>query len=247
MTQDEVDLIYDYLHENYLYEDGELIVKKTRRGFLKIGTSIGSIALKRCTGRLFTYCSLTVNNKRKSMQLKHVIYIYHHKIKPRNIRFIDNNPANHRIENLKAEKTLNLFILTSDNYKANKGISTYKSKNKIKFRVRLPTEEGRITIGSYDVESIAIKCYSLAMKLYLHGKLTKEQIKEKVIKKYPANEHKKVKLKGVTLSSNKRYKAILIINKVRTFHGTYGTPEEAHKAYLKAHEAYIKDKTELNK
>jgi hypothetical protein len=31
MTDEEVQLIYDYLHENFRYKDGELISNKTKR------------------------------------------------------------------------------------------------------------------------------------------------------------------------------------------------------------------------
>ena len=40
MTQDEIDLIYEYLHTNYRYDDGELIRIKASKG-KKIGEKFG--------------------------------------------------------------------------------------------------------------------------------------------------------------------------------------------------------------
>lgn len=41
MTEEEVSLIYDYLHENYRYEDGQLIRLYDAR-LVKAGHSLGS-------------------------------------------------------------------------------------------------------------------------------------------------------------------------------------------------------------
>ena len=80
MTQDEVDLIYDYLHENYEYRDGELIRIKVCKN-RKIGESLGSVNLSRRHGRLKIQCNISVNKKTYSMQLGHLIYLYHFKKK----------------------------------------------------------------------------------------------------------------------------------------------------------------------
>lgn len=192
MIQDYVDLIYDYLHEYYRYENGELIVIKTKQGSCSIGSTIGSFGYKRNAGSPILTCSITINGKRSQMQLKHLIYIFHHKEKPKNIYHLDANAMNCRIENLIATKSLNKFIQQKENYREFSGASRYTYKGKTRFRVRFSTEkEGRFTIGSYDNEEIASKAYALAKKLYSCESISKKHILEKIKKKFPPNRHKK--------------------------------------------------------
>jgi len=239
MTEEEVALIYDYLHERYEYrEDGNLIYAKVMRGCRKMGQAIGSFNYKGGYGRPVITCHIKINEKRYSMQLKHLIYIYHHKIKPKNITYLDGNLTNTRIENLRAEETRHKCFHDENITNRKSGATPYTKNGATRFRVRLSTTEKRFTIGSYDDEKTASDAYSFAKDLYYQQNLSNEQIKSITLSQFPSNEHKKVKLKGVSLSKNGRYRAILTINRVRTFHGTYGTAEEAHAAYLKAKEEY---------
>lgn len=239
MTQDEVDLIYGYLHENYEYrEDGNLVYKKIRRGCRQLGTAIGSFNYSSKSGRPIITCHISLNNKRYSIQLKHCIYIYHHKIKPKNITYIDGNLTNTQIDNLRAEETRHKCQHDANLSNKKSGATPYQRKGIIRYRVRLSTNEGRFTIGSYDDEKIASDAYSFAKDLYYQQNVSNDKIKSMTLWQFPSNQHKKVKLKGVSLSVNGRYRAILSINRVRTFHGTYNTPEEAHAAYLKAKEEH---------
>lgn len=233
MTQDEVDLIYDYLHENYQYKEGQLISIKTSRGRVPIGTSIGSFNYKKNYGQPVISCSITVNNKRYSMQLKHLIYIFHYKTKPRNILLIDGNPTNCNIENLKAVNNISNFIMQKNLPKNCCGATPYIHNGKTKYRVRLSTDEGRFTIGSYSDEKIAISCYQYAKKLYMKKNISNIEIKSLVSSKYPANQHKKVLSKGVSLSKSGRFKSIYIKNGLRKHLGTYDSELEAHEAYIK--------------
>jgi hypothetical protein len=94
MTEAEVELIYDYLHENYVYRDGELIRRKCNT------TIYGSINGN--SKKLLFSVSFRVKNKKYNWSYGHLIYLYHHKIKPDYLIEIDGNPTNYRIENLKS-------------------------------------------------------------------------------------------------------------------------------------------------
>lgn len=231
MRQEEVDLIYDYLHENFKYKNGELIAIKTSRGKVPIGTSIGSFNYKRNSGEPIISCSLTVNSKRYVFQLKHLIYIFHHKIKPKNILHIDGNPTNCNIKNLKATDNISKFIMQKDISEKKSGATPYVYNGKTRYRVRLSTDEGRFTIGSYSDEKTAIKCYEYAKKLYMKKNLSNQELKYLANKKYAPNEHKKNKLKGVTPVKSGKFKAVYIKDGFRKHIGTYETDIEAHLAY----------------
>src|SRR5438132_1594639 len=127
MTQDEVDLIYNYLHENYEYrDDGNLIYKKIRRGCRPLGKAIGSFNYSSGSGRPIITVYISLNKKRYSMQLKHCIYIYHNKIKPKNITYIDGNLSNTRIENLRSEETRHMCQHDENISHSKSGATPYK-------------------------------------------------------------------------------------------------------------------------
>ena len=92
MTQEDVDLMYDYMHENYEYKDGTFTSKKT--GKLLIG-NICHKATKLC-------CKLNikVNNKKWSIQYNHAVYIYFNKKKAKYLDYKDGNSANNSIDNI---------------------------------------------------------------------------------------------------------------------------------------------------
>lgn len=237
MTDDEIKLIYEHLHEYFDYEDGDLIAIKTSQGKVPIGSKIGSFASKRNAGVPIIMCSLTVNKKRYSLQLKHLIYLYHHKVWPRNILLIDGNAMNCAIENLKAVDTLNPFILQKENYANKSGATPYHHNGKTRYRVRLSTDNGRFTIGSYDNEKTAKECYTFAKTLAITHAVSNEEIQRLALEKFPSNQHKKVFLKGVSIAKNRRtnairFKALYCKDGIRKHIGTYDTEIEAHEAYL---------------
>ena len=92
MTQDEVDKIYEYLHENYEYRDGELIKIKNGPGY-KIGHKLGSFETT-ISGTLKNMAQLKINNKRYSRGLHQFIYLYHYKRLPKYVRHLDGNHSN---------------------------------------------------------------------------------------------------------------------------------------------------------
>jgi hypothetical protein len=105
MTQDEVDTIYNYLHENFRYEDGLFIRKKD-----------GEIIYGRIDSRakkLLFMLDVKFNKKRYKWSYAHFIYFYHHKIKPKYLININGNAADIRIENLK-EATHSEMMIESD-------------------------------------------------------------------------------------------------------------------------------------
>lgn len=232
MTQEEIDLIYEYLHEHCIYKDGELIIIKTRPGGCFIGKSIGSFNHKRKGGNPILSCSITIDSKRYTVQLKHIIYLYHTKKWAKNILFKDGNPVNCKIENLEAQDKISKFILQKEQYGNKTGATPYHYQGKTRYRVRLSTNEGRFTIGSYNDEETAKKCYSFAKNKYLEKNLNNDEIKKLTLQKYPRNEHKKVKLKGVSLTKSGRYKALYIKDGFKKHIGTYDTDKEAHESYL---------------
>ena len=99
MTQDEVDSIYDYLHENYIYEYGELIVNNDRNNTYKKGHKLGDLSFRYC-GHTQLCTSLFINGKRYNFRLSHLVYIFFNKKKPKWIKHKDSNYLNNKIENL---------------------------------------------------------------------------------------------------------------------------------------------------
>ena len=98
MTQDEVDLIYDYLHENYEYRDGELIATK-RIGSKEVGEPLGAFLQRSKRAEIIAAITLP-GSSRKNFKLTTLIWIYHKKEYKKYIDFFDNDPANTNIDNL---------------------------------------------------------------------------------------------------------------------------------------------------
>src|SRR5271170_1477083 len=90
MTQDEVDIIYNYLHEHYEYKDGEFFSKRKNK-------IIGHIS---DDGRI----SFTINKKIlgrvKLISIAKCVFIFHFKKCPQYIKHINKNPMDNKIENL---------------------------------------------------------------------------------------------------------------------------------------------------
>ena len=98
MTQDEVDLIYDYLHENYRYEDGELIATKNTFG-QREGRAFGCVKLN--PGNAYITAVLVLNKKKYAFALSWFVWIFFNKTCPRYISHLDGNRFNNKIDNLK--------------------------------------------------------------------------------------------------------------------------------------------------
>ncbi len=183
MTQDEVDLIYDYLHENYRYDGGELIRLKTTRG-KEIGKKIGSLNTGQRTGGLKINCNIGINGKVFSMQLQHLIYIYHHKIKVKYLRNIDRNPMNTNIENLEAT-TLSKTHHPYNYQKENKGYTEIFINGEKRYRPTYQLRGEGLKLDSYKTPDEAKQAYVYAKTLHYELNLTTEEICKKVHEKYP--------------------------------------------------------------
>ena len=227
MTQDEVDLIYDYLHENYRYEDGELIRTTTKQG-ANIGDRYGTVTIER-EKRIVINCSINIKKKKKIVNLAHMIYIFFHKKKPDFIAYIDGNYANTKIENLlEMSRTEQLLTLLDG-----RGFYPIKGKNgKIRYHCQFNVEKETISLGVFNNPTDAHNLYLKAKELFLKGTPV-TQIKEKL--QSGKNDNNKTGLKGVRLIKNKYY-GIAQVNKKRIYTSAFNTAQEAHEAYLRAKE-----------
>jgi hypothetical protein len=229
MNQDEVDLIYEYLHENYEYCDGELIAINARSG-VPVGKKLGCFVATK-ENRASFFCQISVKGKIYRTYLQFLIYIFHHKNKPKYIKFLDSNPVNFKIENL--EKCSGLVKLKSKIMKNNKtGVSGIIFARK-KFNVRIHSNKKLINCGNYNNLEEAKKV---------------KEICEEIIKKYPETNSKEIKEKiGYVAPTRKKgvkkgFVSKIVFNKKRIYLGYYKTKEEAHQAYLKAKEEYKNQK-----
>ena len=239
MTEEEVQQIYDYLHENYRYEDGELIRKKDcKLSGKKSGSCLGSFFY--ASGKGCMRCGITVNGVKIYKPLAHFIFLFHYKKLPLYIEFKDGNIVNCKIENIfesNASQIENKKIIK-------KGYEKIKTSNGIRYRVSISTKNKNVRrkmhFGSYESKEKAILIYSSAKKLYQQGK-TETEIKTELKILFPEIKIKEYKIKnslpGVHAIKNK-FKSSVCINKRSIYLGTFNTPEEAHAAYLKAKEEY---------
>lgn len=229
MTDEEVQQIYDYLHENYEYRDGELIRLVTTRG-ANIGDKYGTITLER-EKRIVINCSVGSGDEQRMINLAHMIYIFHYKKKPKYVDYIDGNYANTRIENLREiSKTEQLLIKING-----RGYVPRKDKDgKTRFHCQLNVEEKTLSLGVFNNSKDAHDLYLKAKEMFLNG-ISIEHIRE-TLTSY-ASDKNKTGIKGVKSARGKFYRAFQI-NKVMHYTRCFNTPEEAHAAYLKAKEEH---------
>ncbi len=232
MTQDEVDLIYAYLHENYTYNDGELITKK-QRGPKQKESIVGSFSHHN-NGYMYNKLHMSINTKEFDINIKKLIYLYHHKEFPKYVINIDGNITNNKIENLQPSKR--------DSFAYNK---TPKTTNKLglkgvievhgKYVVHIHFQKSHLTLGRYSTKEEASDKYMLATNLANNWSGDLESFKTALKEagfgfrgQFPA---------GVEKYKDK-FRSRIRINKTYKNVGYFNTPEEAHAAYLKAKEEY---------
>ena len=222
MTDEEVGLIYDYLHENYEYVDGELIHKIARAG-TKIGNSIGSVIFDSGKDRSLFVAGLRINGKLITKAISTWVFIFHHKCKPGFIKHKDGNPSNNRIENL-----INF---------------PQENKNKYQCCFVLSGKE-KMFVGNVKTKEERDLICKTGKELYRNGMTQLSELKNKLSEIFPQLKNRSKTysmLKGVEKNNGEsRWQARITINKIRKSLGTYDTPEEAHAAYLKAKEEYAR-------
>lgn len=240
MTEQELQQIYDYLHENYRYEDGELIATKDLSPKQKSGSAAGYFWASRKTGHPIVVMAFPYSIKRKlQIPLAHCIYIYHNKCKPRYISYLDCNPVNTRIENLVGEEKRSLCYRSSNKIKNPKKLTKQKLVCGETYYVGSEREGEKIYIGRYLSKEESQKAYDYLRELLFNKSLSLKVIKEMVKNKYPVPYKKTNKLGFIGVRKyGKKYSAYITNKNQKIKLGNYDTPEEAHTAYLKAKEEY---------
>lgn len=241
MTDDEVSLIYDYLHENYEYRDGELIAKKDIKHSKRKGMSLGGFFHQGTGGSPKIRAHIKSNGKQSRWPLSYFIWLYHNKEKPKYIHHLNLNPIDNRIENL---VNTSLTQLQSMCREKRKGYKAKKNKDgTISYRVTLDYNYKKINIGSFKDENIAREIYCKARDILESGLDCPVLLRNKLILLFPDQpiQNRKINnkfgLTGVYQNHNK-FGARIRFNKKTMTLGFYSTPEEAHAAYLKAKEEY---------
>ncbi len=229
MTQEEVDLIYDYLHENYEYKDGELIRVKIIKGGA-LGKRLG-IMINTLNKKPHILCSIYINGIKYTKPLSVFIFLYHKKYLPQCISHKDNNPFNYNIENLVESSRK----WSDYNKRSFKGCYKKKNKDGFLYRASIRVRNKSVHLGTYKTEKEAHDVYCKAKELlkkkevsadYLINTLNLDVKKQKNI--YPTGVYKKLN----------RFVSWITINKKNTYLGSFMTPEEAHAAYFKAKQEY---------
>lgn len=233
MTDDEVQLIYNYLHENYEYRDGELIRITDGSNRRLKDTNLGHFKFRQYETGFQTV--IKVNDINYPFFVNHLIWLFHNKQKPEIIIHKDKNPTNMKIENL--------ISLTKEQYKLYKATQfsgfTFRYN---KYHVKLKSNDKWICLGGYDSPEIAHYVYIKAKEMDSQG-MDKFEIKNNLaylnpsIKKGLTNKNK---FPGVyKVRDSEKYYARFRKKDKKTFYSScYNTPEEAHTAYLKAKEEY---------
>jgi hypothetical protein len=233
MTEAEVGLIYEYLHENYEYCDGELVRSANPKAGSRIrqGHSLGSFFYQGNQNPRLR-CTLNIDGTDYTHNLAALIYLYHNKFIPQVIDYIDENPTNCKIENLKESSR------TLVEYKKNvRGWKPVVLKNgTTRYRITLQIKDGsKIHFGSCETKEEARAVYDLAKKIYIEDQLASLEIKKRVMKEFP---HLKMRLQKENICGfegvykrGAKFVARYIHNK-KSNTSTHDTAEEAHKNYL---------------
>ncbi len=240
MTQEEVDLIYEYLHEKYSYEDGQLIMKVQRRAYKK-NKSIGSFVLpQQGKGYAKIMTTLYIKNKIYNSTLAHFIWIYHYNQKPLFLIYIDKNRANNRIENL---KSVNRQEVLSQSMHECQG---YKIERNGKFRVSIRGSDYEGSLGTYSDEKTAKDIYLIAKKILFTEALTIYELRNRLCDLHPKAKPPiiyKRKLPHTRETNNGRYDSMAnkTINKkmYSLYFGTFDTAEEANKKAIEFQNNYV--------
>lgn len=111
MTQEEVNELYEYMHNKYDYVDGYFINKKNKK------IIEGNVCYR--ASKLCLKLHLRISTRKISIQYNHAIFIYFHKRKVKYLDYLDGNSCNNRIENL-IESNMSKLVLTRNQDYENK-------------------------------------------------------------------------------------------------------------------------------
>lgn len=234
MTDDEVQIIYDYLHEHYKYEHGELIRKN--------GEKLGNISNKENSFIFRT--ALWIDGEAKHFIMKKLMYLYYHKKYPDYVLCVDKNDFNLDKNNL-------LEIDIQIRKKASFCKSKYKNKDV--YKIYYYTQQKKLlhlgaTVCLKDAEQIT----EVLDDLFLIKRLDLKEIILYLKNSFPSlilkDMPNKLGKKGVTYVENLKSKA-KYTSKIRYKSKSYNigyflTENSAHKAYLYVYEKIRKDNPE---
>ncbi len=232
MTQDEVDLIYDYLHENYRYKDGIFIGEDHYKNKKLNGFCAQS-------GRM--RATLHINKKDYYVRYSALIWIFHNKEFFYFYDYKDGNSVNNKIENLIPLNTIEHSYAKRNKSKGYREI--LRKNGDVKYAAEVFMNKKSHNFGLYNTKEEAITAYQEAKKLWVFDKINPIEIKKIlidknimpikkiIIPKIPRNK------KGYSLDKrDNKYYAYHYVSKKRIGLGSFDNPEEAHEAYLKAKE-----------
>jgi len=227
MNQEEVDLIYEYLHENYEYYEGDFIRKYNSRGRKKGSKLIGQINYTDI--QKISLCVSIPKLNIANIPYAKLVYIYHTKVYPKYLKFNDSNSMNCAFENL---------TKLSRQPKDCINFSEVKTKSGIRYRISFYLNGKGISLGQPKNKEIAIKIYQTAVELMNEGVNTEIELKTKIKQLFPDEKIIIGNSTGFTgvIPSEKRFRAEITINRKSKHLGMFDTPHEAHEAYLKAKE-----------
>ena len=233
MTDDEVELIYNYLHENYEYRDRELINITKGRG-RKVGVKLGCFSFTDGSKKPKVCTLLRIKGNRFNVKVSFLIYLYHFRRYPVGIHFKDGN-----VRNLDGNNLVEVNLITR---RANKVVNKpYKIvangfSTSIRFNYKF------YHLGVFVSDKYAKEAHALArIELFKNNNLTAKELRAILSCAMDANctSDRKIKsgIKGYHKCGDMYHSQITIAGN-RRFIGSFSTPEEAHAAYLKAKEEY---------
>ena len=225
MTQDDADLIYNYLHEHFEYKEGDFYRIKPIHGS-QIGRKMGALKIHP-DGSAYLVGAFNINGKSYNKRIAHLVYLYHHKELPLYIRYLDKNKTNTKIENLKKTR------LRQSNIQPRK----FKQGSGTKYKINVIINGKEMFLGSYSKEEYANKAIEIIENLACDYSFPDESFEDKA-REAIGLPPRKVKLdrilpEGIDISKG-RFRARIRHNGSRLNLGSYKTASEAREAYLNA-------------
>ena len=233
MTQEEVDLIYDYLHENYEYVDGELIrITPSSNKKISVGHVLGSFYYQNYgAARPLMRATINFNGENITLPVSHLIWIYHYKQKPKMIKYIDSNYVNNKIENLttycgrERENNKNLDSI---------GTAFISRSGKTRYRYALDIGNGqKISFGSWETKEECQQLHKFVKNIWVNNKtITPQELKIQVMAAFPKsamrlNKQNKYGFPGIYKRRDR------FVARYQGMTSTHDTPAEAYQDVIR--------------